>query len=475
MAKQKAKKSHIANSDTDSENSYPVSQPTNSSSSTSTKKPYVPRFLIIHSEKEGETISSLSPFVVHKTIMSIAGEPKSKETISSLSPFVVHKTIMSIAGEPKSIKNLRSGDLLIQCAKESHEKSLLQMKIFCGLKCSVTPHSSLNTSKGIIRCPALSRVTSDDIKEGMVEQGVTDVRRITVRRDGETKLTNTYVLSFNSPNLPTVVKIGFMQVKVDVYIPNPLRCYHCQVFGHHENKCGRHAVCCNCGEPEHCAPSGVCDKPAKCVNCSGNHPANSKQCPQWEKEKKILKIKCENNLSFPDARKQYEQFYTGQTYASAVKPGTCNKSTQTDNKSTQTDDSFKEYLKKTTEKTQGTKEKRNASPKPGKSNSSHSGPALKGATLEMIKKDEEKKKKEEKDKLKKQQKEERKQQWQKEQAQKEKEQTEKAKQAEKNPYSVFAEKDDEEVNMEEESVVFTDSSSSDHLPKGTLPRLPVTK
>ena len=123
-----------------------------------------------------------------------------------------------------------------------HEKNLLQMKTFCGLKCSVTPHSSLNTSKGIIRCPALSRVTSDDIKEGMVEQGVTDVRRITVRRDGETKLTNTYVLTFNSPNLPTVVKIGFLQVKVDVYIPNPLRCYHCQVFGHHENKCGRHAA-----------------------------------------------------------------------------------------------------------------------------------------------------------------------------------------------------------------------------------------
>ena len=77
--------------------------------------------------------------------------------------------------------------------------------------------------------------------------------------------------------------------------------------------------------------------------------ALSKQCPQWEKEKKILKIKCENNLSFPDARKQYEHFYTGQTYASAVKSGTCNKSTQTDNKSTQTDDSFTEYLKQTTE------------------------------------------------------------------------------------------------------------------------------
>ena len=93
------------------------------------------------------------------------------------------------------------------------------MKTFCGLKLSVTPHSSLNTSKGIIRCQALNRVTSHDIKEGMVEQGVTDVRRITVRCDGVMKLTNTYVLTFNSPNLPTIVKIGFMQVKVDVFIP----------------------------------------------------------------------------------------------------------------------------------------------------------------------------------------------------------------------------------------------------------------
>ena len=110
--------------------------------------------------------------------------------------------------------------------------------------------------------------------------------------------------------------------------------------------------------PEHCA-SGQCQRPAKCVNCSGDHTANSKECPQWEKEKKILKIKCEQNISFPEARKQYEQFYQARTYASAVKPGTCNKSTETDNKSTQIDDSFTEYLKKTdTRKTTRTPERK---------------------------------------------------------------------------------------------------------------------
>ena len=130
---------------------------------------------------------------------------------------------MSLTGEPKSIKNLRSGDLLIQCAKEKHETTLLNLKNFCGLKCKVIPHSSLNISRGIVRCPALNRQTCEHILEFMGEQGVTDVRRISVFRDGANKPTNTFVFTFNSPVLPSVIKIGFMQVKVDVYIPNPLR------------------------------------------------------------------------------------------------------------------------------------------------------------------------------------------------------------------------------------------------------------
>ena len=114
--------------------------------------------------------------------------------------------------------------------------------------------------------------------------------------------------------------------------------------------------------------------------------------------------------------------------------GTCNKSTETDNKTTQMDDSFTEYLK------QQTQEKQQEPPKgkpQEKSNPSRPGQTLKPATLEMIRKDEEKKKKEEKDKLKKQQKDERRQQYLKEKAQKDKEEAEKAILAQKNPFSVF--------------------------------------
>ena len=110
----KSRKRHAPISDIDSDESLTASQ-SQSKSSVQSKKPYVPRFLIIHSEVEGKDISLLSPFLIEKAIMSIAGEPE-------------------------SIKNLRSGDLLIQCTKQPHEANLLKMKTFCGLKCTVTPH-----------------------------------------------------------------------------------------------------------------------------------------------------------------------------------------------------------------------------------------------------------------------------------------------------------------------------------------------
>ena len=156
----------------------------------------------------------------------------------------------------------------------------------CGLKCSVTSHSSLNTSKDIVQCPDLSKWTEEQTKEGMVEQGVTDVRRIAVPHDSIMKPTNTFVLTFN-----TVVKIGFIQVKVDVYIPNPLWCYNCQVFGHIENKCGRHAATVvNLNIVDYVYLACVKKQP----NGSTAHVITMqtpKICPQWEKEKKILKIK----------------------------------------------------------------------------------------------------------------------------------------------------------------------------------------
>ena len=182
-------------------------------------------------------------------------------------------------------------------------------------------HSSLNTCKGVVRCPDLRGCSEQEILENMREQDVTEVRRIKIRRDGTLKDTNTLVFTFNTPVLPKQLKVAFLRVSVDAYIPNPLRCYQCQVFGHHENKCKREQICANCGQPKHSADETGCKRPAKCINCKEDHQANSKQCQAWHAEKEILKVKYTRNISFPEARKIVESYTAppGKSYASITK------------------------------------------------------------------------------------------------------------------------------------------------------------
>ena len=61
-----------------------------------------------------------------------------------------------------------------------------------------------------------------------------------------------------------------------MYVPNPLRCFNCQRFGHHGDKCPADPglVCANCGADGHSHHTSACKSSAKCVMCQlrGLHP-----------------------------------------------------------------------------------------------------------------------------------------------------------------------------------------------------------
>lgn len=58
-----------------------------------------------------------------------------------------------------------------------------------------------------------------------------------------------------------------------VYIPEPLRCFKCQCFSHHQAKCRVSPCCVICAQPhatEECLPKHKTGKTiAKCPNCGG--------------------------------------------------------------------------------------------------------------------------------------------------------------------------------------------------------------
>ena len=72
----------------------------------------------------------------------------SDRPISKLSPFAIHKGILGIAGTVKDVKKLRSGQLLVECAKRAHAENLLKAKTLAGISMKASRHRTLNSSRG---------------------------------------------------------------------------------------------------------------------------------------------------------------------------------------------------------------------------------------------------------------------------------------------------------------------------------------
>ena len=229
----------------------------------------------------------------------VKSEEKDRK-VSDLSPFAIEKSIQAIAGHPKSIKRLKSGGLLLEFEKKSHITNLLSTKNLFNLNVKISLHGSLNTSNGVIRCQDLGPCTDDEILENLKSEGVILMYK---------KRTNTYILTFNTPTLPKKIKAAYLSVNVEVYIPNPLRCYNCQVFGHHEDSCLKKPICGNCGREKHCSDVRNCSETPKFANCNGNHPDSPRDCPSWKNEKQILIVKYQRSITFLKQEKSLKSKY----------------------------------------------------------------------------------------------------------------------------------------------------------------------
>ncbi|GFU72741.1 uncharacterized protein TNCV_194281 [Trichonephila clavipes] len=243
---------------------------------------------------------------------------KTPNTFSTVSPFLIEKAITSSIGPVKTIRKMRSGDLFLEVASAKQSSALRTLRKMAHIDITVVPHNTLNYSRGVISAADLLNVSTEEIKENMVDQKVCEVRRITIRRDGQVLNTKHLILTFSTPELPQSVKAAYLHCSVRPYIPNPLRCFQCQRFGHSKTVCRGQPTCSRCAEVGH--DSADCKAKERCVNCKGDHSSFSRSCPTWILEKEITAVKIKNKLSYPEARRVVSSRtpVSGKSYASAT-------------------------------------------------------------------------------------------------------------------------------------------------------------
>ncbi|GBO17802.1 hypothetical protein AVEN_147696-1 [Araneus ventricosus] len=266
-----------------------------------------------------QIVSTSSTFTNFPTFFLVKRSSTSNDNFHTVSPFLVEKAIIATVGEVKSTKKLQSGDLLVEVHSRKQSQQIVKLKTFSNIPKTVYPHASLNSSKGVITCGELLNVPTEEILKELQGQGVSHVRRISIRRDGQLLNTKHLILTFDSAKLPENIKAGYMRLSVRTYIPNPLRCFKCQRFGHSKTSCRGTLTCARCAEVEH--ESTDCTRTEKCVNCKGEHTSFSRNCIAWKREKEIISTKIKKQISYPEARKLVNSQTTtpGNSYVSVAK------------------------------------------------------------------------------------------------------------------------------------------------------------
>ncbi|KFM73191.1 putative RNA-directed DNA polymerase from transposon X-element, partial [Stegodyphus mimosarum] len=219
-----------------------------------------------------------------------------------MSPFLVQKYIKAFAEEPKSIKRLRSGDLLMETVSANQSKTLLTMSKMGQATVTVSAHKTLNSSRSVISEVDLLTVSNEKFIEELAEQNVCNARRIKIKRDGQLIDTKHVVLTFNTPQLPNHIKAGYLHCPVRPYVPNPMRCFQCQWFGHSKDVCRGTPTSARCSSVDH--NSEGCNAEPLCVNCKGSHPSFSRSCPKWKSEKEIQRAT--KKISYTEAKRLLE-------------------------------------------------------------------------------------------------------------------------------------------------------------------------
>ena len=104
-----------------------------------------PRFLLVKGTNDERPLYKLSPFAV---IVAVLGS------------------------DPFNIKKLRNGSILVEVDKETQSQKLLKttklnLTMDSAIPIDISSHYSLNTKKGVIRCPDIKDCTNDEILEGL--------------------------------------------------------------------------------------------------------------------------------------------------------------------------------------------------------------------------------------------------------------------------------------------------------------------
>lgn len=129
--------------------------------------------------------------------------------------------------------------------------------------------------------------------------------KVNINGSATWKPSQSAVITFDGQVLPKRVFVCYNSVPVDIYIFPTIQCYKCCRYGHTKTMCRSTPRCYKCGQGHSGEMCDVSEESATCIMCTGFHFANSKACPEFNRQKQIKHSMAHSCISYMEASKLY--------------------------------------------------------------------------------------------------------------------------------------------------------------------------
>jgi len=271
---------------------------------------------LTNTEKNKKTLYSSSdqpPYIVHVYSNNNNEDPQ----LGLTHPLLISRTLSKIVySEIKEIKKIGRGKILAEMTSAKAANNLVQNPDLMkeNLTAFIPTYRTIRT--GIVKDIPQHFEESNLLEFFDSSFKVIEVKRLNRRMkiDGEIKYipSRTVCLKFSRQILPKYVFLCRNRYEVYPYISKVKTCFSCCRIGYISNNCKSKPRCLFCGNDAHESPS-VCPKKDDnplCINCKGEHLANSRDCPLIIKHKMILSLAASENISLIEAKRKVLQSTT---------------------------------------------------------------------------------------------------------------------------------------------------------------------
>lgn len=263
--------------------------------------------------------NSTGPFVVYVEHLSL--------NVGRLHPMKLAEKLLNIGDDERDITEINiigRNRVKIVVSNATTANRLVKNTVFAENELIAYIPLHLTEKRGVIRGVDTSYSENELLEIIKSPIPIKNVRRLykTVYKDDQKirVARQMIVVTFNKVDLPQYIFINKIRFEVNCFYSPVVICYKCLRFGHTTKLCRSVKKCQICGKVTNENIENNFEKCSEdcfryCLHCkSENHNSTDKNCPQFQKQKRIKECMAHLNISFLEAQKVVDN----PSYASLV-------------------------------------------------------------------------------------------------------------------------------------------------------------